>query len=496
MTTTVLRPNGGPTGWANLADDSDATSLTSATTRFTMTTKTLATGEIAKTATTRVRYGDGRAIHTTYFPFTNPAYSWGEFLPNHGTASPPITTESGTAQALPTTLTQSDIDGLEVLLTFSGGLEVFELYVDLVTVPRPVCAVDAITDPYTASTVIPVSWVNTLDSDGGAQTHYEVKVFTDAQYGAGGFDPGASTPTQTSGVVVSASTSTSVGPIETGDTYRVYVRSAQTVNGARHWSAWDFSEFALSVSTSDVTVVATPVDASGKIDVVVSRVALSEAWEFIEVERSTDGGTSWAAVRTASFVDATGDADSFAVTDHEAPNGRAVIYRARATYYSSGLPISGSWSVSSSTSWSSSEEWLKAPLSPSLNVTVEGVGYDPEARSTSAGVFKPVGRRVPVVVTDVLSAPAGSITVRTEGASEARGLDDLLEAGGVFLLNLRPASLIGPNRDGFAYVSVLSTSEEWATPYYLADWGHEDMRLTTISFVVVDAPPDATAGSI
>jgi hypothetical protein len=271
------------------------------------------------------------------------------------------------------------------------------------------------------------------------------------------------------------------------------LRVAQTVNGAYHWSAWDeFDQFTIDVDTANVTVAATPNHTAGKIAVVVSRVEITSAWEFMEVERTIDAGVTWAPVRLASFVDATASANSFAVDDHEAPNGATVTYRARATWYSSEFPITGAWVSSSSTSWASDDEWIKAVYNPTLNIKIKGVSFTADSRSTRAGVFSIVGSSIPVVVDDVLTTAGGTITFRTRGRAEALALDDLLKRR--LLLNLRPESAIGPGRDGFQHMMILNPSEVWERQRYAGADITE--KLVSISFAPSASPPDETAGSV
>ena len=402
----------------------------------------------------------------------------------------------------PYAFSQSDLNNVDLGLfpdfasyTGSNYTEFAHVFMDVTYVAQPVTVVSAVTDPYTVSTSVPIVWVNTLDSDGGAQTHYEMRVFTDAQYLAGGFDPSTSTAYYETGEKLSASTTATTGPLANSDTYRAYVRVKQTVNGAKVVSDWSYDEFTMNVTTSDVdTVVGVANDSSASITVTVERDALTSAWELIEVERSENAGVTWAAVRTASVVDATGDADTFVVTDHEVPNGQAVLYRARATYYSSGLPITGDWVESSSVSWSSDDSWIKAPLDPSLNMVLCPSGFASTTRRNRSGQFDILGARDAVVVSDVLSSPSsGAVTYRTVSQGEALALDDILDGcGGVLLLDLGADSIVGPNRDGFTYVAILSTSEQWGEQFYRG--GGTGRRFTTISYTTVSAPPDATSG--
>jgi hypothetical protein len=118
------------------------------------------------------------------------------------------------------------------------------------TVARPVVSVVNPTGTVTDTNLPTVSWDTWLDPDGGPQSHYEVKIFDEAQYTAFGVSPGASTPTDGSGGIVASSTASSwsghVALLE--DTYNAYVRVGQTVNGAIHWSPWGWSNFVVNVN--------------------------------------------------------------------------------------------------------------------------------------------------------------------------------------------------------------------------------------------------------
>ena len=403
-----------------------------------------------------------------------------------------------TSAALDSLEGQTLVDGLRIsFATFSNSYEdlrIYEAGVDLTYVAQPTVAVTAVSPDPTAQTSPTIEWAATLDSDGGPQVGYRVNVFSAAQYGAGGFDPETSASVYSSGGLTGAASSLTVGPLPDDTTYRAYVRVYQEVNGSSHLSDWSYVQFAVDADTADVsTVAAVADDAAGKIALTVTRDGASEAWEYVEVERSVDAGVTWVPVRFATFVDATGNATTFTVDDHEAPNNQAVVYRARATYYDTGLPITGDWTESSSVSWSSDDEWLKVPNDPTLNVTVAGATYAPEQRSTRAGVFQVDGAVYPVVVTDVLSSPSGSITFRAKGKTALQGILSALEAGGPFLLNLKPDSLIGPNFDGFQYVAVTDSSIAWQTQFYREN--DTEIRMAALSIVAVSRPPDATAGA-
>src|SRR5262249_52478779 len=146
----------------------------------------------------------------------------------------------------------------------SGVLRVFELFFDVTIVEQPdleLVALGVVEDTNQPT----VAWTPVLDLDGGPQTHYQVRVFTAAQYGAGGFDPATST---------AAGDTTGVGSAVgwQGDEtlpdapYRGSARVAQTVNGVVRFSAWEYSEFEIDVALpATPTLAATADNTNGRI---------------------------------------------------------------------------------------------------------------------------------------------------------------------------------------------------------------------------------------
>ena len=496
MTTSVLRPNGtvsssgSVTGAASqhaaTSDDSDSSYVTHGVIEYSvLNLGTLTLGsDVTKQVRVRVRVQTASGTSSGRGDLTD---SSGNIL---ALVVLPATTSAATLSSAyaPVTLSQSDIDGLRVKFSSpqsATGIRTLEAYVDLVTVDQPVVAVDAVSpDPYTASSVVPISWVNTFDADGGGQTRYAIRVYTAAQYGAGGFDPGSSDAYYTSGSTVSSATSADVGPLETGITYRAYVRTAQTVNGARHWSEWAYDQFTVDLTTADVdTVAGVATDASGVITVTVERDTGTEAWDYVEVQRSIDSGVTWSYVRGGAYVDPV-DADTFALDDYEVGNGVDVLYRARATRIASGFPITSAWVEASGTvSWSSSDCWLKAPNYPQFSVTFTP-GRQSYFRSRRSGVFQPIGARFPVVVSDARSAFSGVLPVLTASAAEQAALMSLLDASDVLLVQYPPSFGIADS-----YVSVIDDDEVFLSAATL-----QLARTWSLGTFEVDVPADPAAG--
>lgn len=91
-----------------------------------------------------------------------------------------------------------------------------------------------------------VAWTYS-DADDDPQSVYEVKVFTAAQYGATGFDPDAAEAVWDSGTVPSADTGVTVPiDLDTGTTYRAYVRVGHALGVGNLLSDWAYGTFTMN----------------------------------------------------------------------------------------------------------------------------------------------------------------------------------------------------------------------------------------------------------
>jgi hypothetical protein len=142
--------------------------------------------------------------------------------------------------------------------------------------------------------------VRASDLDGGDLAYYQVRVFTDAQYGDAAFNPLTSTATAESGIVNSTGTRYRVPDTLVDDTYRAYVRIAQDIPGVGlHWSDFDTVDFTIDVDLpADPTISATADSANGRFSLAVAAVAGIATTDRLEVERSFDAGVTWEPVRT------------------------------------------------------------------------------------------------------------------------------------------------------------------------------------------------------
>lgn len=132
---------------------------------------------------------------------------------------------------------------------------VSEVYVDMTYVAKPVTNASTNAATYTSNQTPTALWTNTLDADGGSQVRYQVKVYNEAQYTAFGFSPSSTIATVFDSGIVSSGVNNRALTTLNANKYRAYVRVAQSVNGALHWSSYDYAAFTV---TPFVPPVVTP----------------------------------------------------------------------------------------------------------------------------------------------------------------------------------------------------------------------------------------------
>ncbi len=145
---------------------------------------------------------------------------------------------------------QARIDGLRARIgdnaTGVNLSNVYELFFDVVTTTQPTVTVTAPTSPVTGTSKPTVAWTY-VDADGYDQDYYRIRVFSSAQYVAGGFDPSADTPVWDSGVVASGdNTATLDYYLTSGLSYRAYVIAAKTVGGEAYYSNYAYAQFTVT----------------------------------------------------------------------------------------------------------------------------------------------------------------------------------------------------------------------------------------------------------
>lgn len=348
----------------------------------------------------------------------------------------------------------------------------------------PVTVVTAPADPTTNSTTPTVIWTYS-DPEGNPQTAYQVRVFTAAQYGIGGFDPAVSPATYDSGEVATADLS-KVIPALANATYRAYVR---TKDSDGNYSAWAFKQWVQNVvaPTAPYLAVAQVANTSD-ILITYNRAAAGPVPDFVKIERGeTDlyGTVVWTPVRGGDYqaMDFSGAGGAGGVlktiTDREALPNVQVQYRV--TVYDQ---LVGDVAASAPTvlpiTLSVKKVWVKLPklysaqdsFNDNQSFPVEQV-WLPLPKNKQRTVHRPLGRALPVVVRGLSQGKSGALSFLVQSKAKYDAIDRLLDRN-VTLLILTPKSRM--------YVDVQALSED----EHLWDEVHGEVPLWRVSATILE----------
>ena len=495
VATTGVSPTGAATVWQALSDSSDSSYVDfdsyADVVRCTMEDVTLPTGGVLKSAQLAAR--------CAYTP-SSPGDLTARIYDGIGPTYTPVVTTNAVNWSTPTTIYSSLAaltNGVGVLnsalfdVYSTKSLRLYELSAAITYVAQPVAVVTNPTGAITTTNKPQAAWSTTLDSDGGTQTAYDVKVFSAAQYGAGGFDPATSTPTIASGITASSAATWQPTTTLADGTYRTYVRVGQTVNGTTFWSAWSYSAFTLAVDLPAApTLTLTAENTGGRIKIDSIHNAGTATTTANEIQRSVDNVT-WEPLRLTTDTNGVTYSPDATVYDYEAGNGQTVYYRARALHDYSGVFAASAWATAN-TSWSSTAWWLKCPLSPVLNTLVYPHAVESFTRRARQGIFQALGASEAIVVSDTREARTGQITLRLDTDEEIVALDALLDSGETLLLNA-PAGDHFPDR----YVALGDLDRERIADKAFIEGTLDSLQWTEVVVAagVVDAWPTGLAPS-
>lgn len=270
-----------------------------------------------------------------------------------------------------------------------ANAKVSAIYVDVDYNTRPVGTATGPTGTVIDTTRPTVTWTY-ADSEGDPQQAYLVRIFNDAQYLAGGFDPATSTPYTESGWTAGQDLSWVVNRDLVNDTYRAYVWVEQVWNGiGKHRSAPTFIGWVQNVpGPPRPTVNATYELDLNRVRLDISRGGTTPPTETYNLERSLNLGVTWETVRGGLQLvpDAGGNVT---VYDHEAPLAIVAQYQVIAYRTLGSIKVASDPSLPVSALPNSLDWWLKDPLASVLN-TVLPVAGDKPNRPRSQGVFAPI----------------------------------------------------------------------------------------------------------
>jgi hypothetical protein len=315
-------------------------------------------------------------------------------------------------------------------------LRIAEAFLDVMYATKPTLDVQNPTGTLTETNIPAPGYLASTDSDGGPIQKAQYKIFNSAQYGAGGFAPGSSSPYWDSGEF-------SFGdppdiPALPDDSYRFYVRIAQTVAGADHWSDWTYEAFVVDVDKpATPTLLANGQDSDGRVRLRVHAETGVKTTDFFEVQRN-DPVYGWVYVYSP-YEDNLWPADLLWTPstpsqpakqgyDYEARNGVQETYRARAVHdYGGGNYAYSPWTSDVTATWTSTDWWLKSAEHPTGNMVVILRSQPSRTRVKPRGIFKPLGRKFPVAVSDARQADEGEVVFRFGSEDESLALDDFLD---------------------------------------------------------------------
>jgi hypothetical protein len=191
-------------------------------------------------------------------------------------------------------LSQASIDALRVYIDAQPLWTVARFYEASIEVLEASPPTTALTSPTgaVASSSFPITWTHTPGTEGGPQSAWQIKIFSLSQYGAEGFNVDTTPGLYDSGLY--PDTRTSLDGYLAAGSYRVYARTAQSINGTHQVAAWDYEDITVGAAWtgsdySGVLEVTAAGDGTiGAAEIIVDIDPATESADHIELQRSWD----------------------------------------------------------------------------------------------------------------------------------------------------------------------------------------------------------------
>lgn len=360
----------------------------------------------------------------------------------NNTVPTPLTTWTAIPAVALSALTNPQLQFFYLTPNTAGQrIHIVEAMIDVVYVQKPRATITGPTGTLEDTNVPTITWTTQLDSDGGAQTSYAVRVFRAEVITQPGFNP-----SQENGLVVASgrlngsATSWTVPNALPDNDYAAFVAVSQTVNGTAHGSDWSPSgQFRIEVDLPAVPVIiAIPENANGAIRLETYDQPGDTWTDWLEIERSEDGGETWTTARTAYGFGRQTAGLSYA-WDFEAPNSHNMLYRARAVHDYNGVYAVSTWATTPPVMWRSNKRWLKHPADNRYSMIVDIWSYPDYDQEPRQGVFMPLGGSVPIVAVDTPNARVGTVAFMFETDEQRARFDELYATGAPVLLQMTPS---------------------------------------------------------
>ncbi|TQF03936.1 hypothetical protein E6W39_18980 [Kitasatospora acidiphila] len=201
-------------------------------------------------------------------------------------------------------------------------------------------------------------------------------------------------------------------------------------------------------------------------------------YDTVAVQRTNADG-SQVIVRSCNYI-STGGADSWAGFDLEASLGVVVSYTVIAQTHN------GDGSITTATASSggliiptqNGVGWLKNLSQAALNTQISLQALSDVKTDPRIQVYPVIGRKNPVVVSDVRGGRTGTVSLMTTGSTDYQAVSTLLASGSTLFLQATPA-------DGFSDMYFVAGS---VTEHRPAAQSTDYTRIFNIDFTEVDSP--------
>lgn len=171
---------------------------------------------------------------------------------------------------------------------------IYEVYVTVAYNQAPTATVTGPSGTI-VNTSTPTIELTYADAEGDPMERVRYKVFSAAQYGAGGFDPQTSAAAWSSGELLTSDTELDVGvPLDNGTTYKAYAKVADAGSGGRYGDWDDGPAFTMAVDPPNVPVVIAPTPDTATASVLMGIRAYENQLTDNQASLETDT-TGWAA---------------------------------------------------------------------------------------------------------------------------------------------------------------------------------------------------------
>lgn len=306
-------------------------------------------------------------------------------------------------------------------------------YVQFSTRPASIMVITR-ANPVT-DTSTPNFTIGYVGSGADLSSQFVIKVFSEAQYTALGFDPESSQPVTSETVNEITNSIHWVTPIPmTNDvTYRLYVKGKS--NNYGEFSPWNSATFTMDLTTADTPIAgsATVDEANATVTVEWSKDAGQEAYEpvYWVVNKSCDGGETWQDVLGSIAGAGSGP---FSIVDQDPCPGTLVTYHVyAASDYLGPQVLSDPLAITCTPDLT--HVWLKRfdPTDDNMLLNVQG-NWMTITSNRSDQILSPLGSDLPKVLSSSGRFESMSIdffVVSQEGMSKAVGL---LDSGDTLIL--------------------------------------------------------------